>query len=136
LKIQLNGHKPKVIVGIDPGFTSGLAIIDLEGKLIFVGSLKDAGREVIVKEITRYGEPVLISTDVSPTPEFIKKIAAAFDSPIYTPNKSLSVDEKRQIVSEHNIMKQHDTNRVDLHAQDAFAAALKAFKKSEINSRR
>ncbi len=118
-----------MVVGVDPGSTSGLAILDLNSKPLFVGSIKGAGREVLVREIARFGEPVLISCDVSPTPGFITKIAAAFNAAIFTPTKSLSVDEKRSLVDDLSQLKEYDHRQLDPHSQDALAAAYKAFKR-------
>ncbi len=118
-----------MVVGIDPGATSGLAILTLKGNPIYITSLKDAGREALIKEIAAYGEPILISSDVSPIPSFIKKIASAFDATVFTPEKSLSVDEKKQLVFDFGKTRKYVTSKLDLHSQDALAAAYKAFKR-------
>ncbi len=126
-------HKSKLIVGIDPGFTTGLAILNLKGELLFLESLKGAGKKVIIKKISHYGEPILISSDVTPTPKLIRKIAPIFNSTIFNPLKNLSITEKKDLVR-HYIKKEQIINldeikRSDIHSQDALAAAFKAYKR-------
>jgi hypothetical protein len=37
-----------IIVGFDPGLTVGLAILDLEGKILFIGSFKEISRADVI----------------------------------------------------------------------------------------
>jgi predicted RNase H-like nuclease (RuvC/YqgF family) len=72
-----------------------------------------------VQIISKVGTPVLIATDVKPTPFLVSKIAARFHIKVYTPSKSLSLAQKRRI----------GKGIFDPHIRDAYAAAVKAYRK-------
>ncbi|MEM4245736.1 MAG: DUF460 domain-containing protein [Candidatus Bathyarchaeia archaeon] len=127
--LPTTGPKNKVVVGVDPGFTSGLAILDLNGVPLQIRSLKGAGRALLIEEITRHGEPILITCDVSQAPDLVRKISSAFNSAIFTPEKSLSVKEKRELLEEFSQAHGIELRQLDSHSQDALAAAYKALKR-------
>ena len=109
-----------VIVGIDPGITVGLAIIDLNMNLILTKSIKNARKEDIINHIVSSGRPVVIATDVMPAPEFVTKIAANFNARLYVPEKPVSLDEKIRITREFDSIS-------DSHMRDSLAAAILAY---------
>ena len=108
-----------VIAGIDAGINVGYALIDLNGQLVAAGVERDANDETIVRLISRIGIPSMVATDVSPASSFVSKVAARFNVKVYTPKKSMSSEEKRDI----------GNNIFDPHIRDAYAAAVKAFRK-------
>lgn len=80
------------------------------------GSEKEIGEEKLVEIIRQIGIPSIIATDVSPTPYFVRKVAARFNVKVYAPEKSMKVEEKRII----------GKDILDPHVRDAYAAATKA----------
>ncbi|MBS3067365.1 DUF460 domain-containing protein [Candidatus Micrarchaeota archaeon] len=107
-----------VIVGIDAGINVGYAVLDLNGALVAAGVEKEANDETIVRIVAKIGIPSLVASDVSPAPSFVSKVAARFNVRVFTPNKSMTADEKRLIGS----------NIIDPHIRDAYAAAVKAYR--------
>ncbi len=114
-----------LIVGVDPGITSAVAILDLEGNLIHVESGKRLGVKRIAEIISKYGRPVIITTDVMYAPEMVKKLASLFNSKIVLPPRNLRVGEKKRIVSEFGAEVEDD------HQRDSLAAAILACRKYE-----
>ncbi|MEB3806757.1 MAG: DUF460 domain-containing protein [Desulfurococcales archaeon] len=111
-----------IIVGVDPGVTTGLAVLDLRGKPIYLASSKDLDRGTIIEEISRLGKPVLFAIDVSTVPESVRWLAAKFGAAIYSPSVDLETSEKREIASRVLGEPPQDT-----HQRDALAAAYKAY---------
>ncbi len=118
--------KPYVIVGVDPGIVTGLAVIDLNGRVLYLSSRRGLDRQAVVEIVRRIGIPVLVATDVKPAPEYVKKLAASLHAGLYEPPEPLSVEEKREIVSE-KLRGTHWAGKIDSHMRDALAAALKAY---------
>ncbi len=115
-----------LIVGIDPGISTGLAILDLSGRPIYLHSSKNLDRGEILNIISRLGIATIISTDVMHPPELIKKIAAALNAQVYAPPHDLSTDEKQELVNKI-VKKYPDIEVKDSHVRDALAAAYKAY---------
>ncbi|MHA1627270.1 MAG: DUF460 domain-containing protein [Candidatus Asgardarchaeia archaeon] len=116
-----------MIVGIDPGITTGVACIDLSGNILLLKSGKELSKSEILKEFLSVGRPVLVCSDVHPAPSFVEKIASTMKVPVYTSGKILSSSEKRRIVEE--FINKYDKTIVvkSPHERDALAAAIKAF---------
>ncbi len=111
-----------LIVGVDPGQVTGVAAVDLSGRLVFVTSRRGMDRQEVVEVITRHGVPLVVATDVKPAPDFVKKLAAALGAQLYEPPEPLSVEEKRELVAKHA-----RGLKLDSHERDALAAALRAY---------
>lgn len=128
--------KPFIIVGVDPGVSTGIAAVDLNGEPVFAVSRRGLDRSEVIAIIRQYGIPVLIATDVTPAPDFVRKLAASLRVPVYEPPASLSVEEKRMILDEYT-SKYPDLRRIaDSHVRDALAAAVKALHVYEGKMRR
>ena len=114
-----------LIVGIDPGMSVGLAILDLKGRLLALKTLRKASRSQIVEEILEYGYPIIVATDVNPPPKSVIKIASLFDAKVYVAKYSMKAEEKKKIVDKF----EDDTGiRVrSSHERDSLAAALKVY---------
>ncbi len=124
-------RRPYIIVGVDPGISTGLAAIDLRGRPVLALSRRGIDREEVVELIRRHGVPVMIATDVNPAPEFARKLAGMLRVPLYAPPVSLSVEEKRSIFETY-AQRYPELRRVsDSHVRDAFAAAVKAYRAYE-----
>ncbi|ADG90473.1 DUF460 domain-containing protein [Thermosphaera aggregans] len=118
-------HKP-LIMGIDPGMTVGVALIDLEGRPVFTKSWRTIDRYEIISAISSYGKVVVIATDVSNPPELVKKIGSLLGAIVYAPERDITVDEKNKIISE--LRETYDFTIEDSHVRDALVAALKAYR--------
>jgi len=110
-----------LIVGVDPGTTTGIAAVTFEGNIYNVRSSRNMGVDQAVKYIVSLGRPSIIASDVSPVPDAVLKIASSLGCRLFTPYESLSVAVKNALTTEHKVE--------DLHARDALAAALNAFNK-------
>ncbi|WP_458208251.1 DUF460 domain-containing protein [Haladaptatus sp. NG-SE-30] len=112
-------RRDHVIVGIDPGTTTAVALTDLDGTLLDVWSTRTADTADVIKWIIERGRPIVVAADVTPMPETVEKIRRSFDAAPWTPVNDLPIDEK-----------QHRTRNDDYdndHERDAMAAALFAF---------
>jgi len=115
----------KLIVGIDPGVTVGLAIIGLVppfGKNdLFIRTLsrKNFSKSEIIKEITKYGEPVIVCTDKKRASDLVRKIGSAFGSKIFLPKEDLEKKLKAKLTANYNPN--------NIHELDALASALYCF---------
>jgi len=116
-------HKP-LIMGIDPGMTVGVALIDLEGRPVFAKSWRTIDRYEIFSAISSYGKVVVIATDVSNPPQLVKKIGSLLGAIVYAPERDITVDEKNRIISE--LREKYDFTIENSHVRDALVAALKA----------
>lgn len=76
----------------------------------------------IIKIITKFGQPVIISSDVNPAPKSIEKIAAILGSKLYYPEVSLSMREKEKLIRWYKVRPKNK------HEIDALSACLKAWK--------
>jgi predicted RNase H-like nuclease (RuvC/YqgF family) len=115
----------RVILGIDPGMSVGVAILDLAGTPLLVKSFKTPDRELILRTILSIGRPLLVAVDVAKPPELVEKIASMLDAILYTPEQDLSVEEKNSLTSRY--VERYNVELEDSHARDALAAAIKAY---------
>jgi hypothetical protein len=109
-----------IIVGLDPGITVGLAILDTNGKVISLLSRRDMKRSDIINEIDKIGRPIIIACDVNPAPDSVEKMASTFGSKLSFPEVDLAVNEKVELTRGFKLE--------DKHQQDALASAIKAYK--------
>ena len=124
-----NSHRG-IIVGFDPGLTVGIAILDLNGNLISLVSCKEIRRSEIISHIIKYGNTVLVATDVYPIPKTVKKLATILNSKIWSPYKCMSIESKIDIVDSYL---QYENNKSleiskNAHERDALAAAVKTYR--------
>ncbi len=112
-----------IIVGYDPGITTAISILDTHGKIVSLVSKRNIGKGEIVKYISRFGKPLIVSTDKNPLPRSVEKLASTFSSKVSYPEISMSVIEKQQLAKETDIVTKND------HEIDALAASIKAWRK-------
>ena len=86
--------KIRVIAGIDPGMTTGVAVISLSGDIIGITSKKDFRLGEIIEFITSLGKPVIVSTDRKDAPELVRKIASSFSAALCSPPEDMKEEEK------------------------------------------
>jgi len=111
-------RRDHVVVGVDPGTTTAVAILDLEGTVLDVLSTRTADTADVIEWIIERGRPLLVAADVTPMPETVEKLRRSFDAAGWTPASDLPVDEKQHRTRDHP----YDND----HERDALAAALSA----------
>lgn len=126
LSLEEVEEEQPVIVGIDPGYNFGLAIIDIEGKVLFIDTMREISRAEITDIIRKYGKPIILATDVYPVPETARKLASSLRAKLYTPREKVEIMTKREIANTYI----HNQGLVikDSHSRDALAAAYLAFR--------
>ncbi|MDW8036256.1 MAG: DUF460 domain-containing protein [Candidatus Korarchaeum sp.] len=118
-----------LIVGIDPGMSIGLAIIDLNGELLSLKTMRRASRSEIIEEILNHGYPIIIATDVNPPPKSVIRIASMFDAKLLVSKYDMRAEEKKRIVSEYE--ERRGIRVESSHERDSLAAALKVYYKAK-----
>lgn len=111
---------------MDPGTTTGVAIIDSDGNVLDVFSKRDATKAEIIRRVLNFGRPVIISSDVSTAPRSVEKVAAKLGCIVYSPDISLTVVEKKDMTRSYR------ANVKNNHENDALSAALKAWKRYRV----
>lgn len=115
-----------LILGIDPGSTIGYAVLDLNGKLVKIDSLRNSDLNKAVSKISGLGKVIVVGTDVNPVPKFVDKFASNFGAKIIEPKDDLQLKYKQKVTKEY--LKNKDVKIKNKHELDALAAALIAFK--------
>lgn len=116
----------KLVVGIDPGTTCGLAVLDIDARPILIESSKGTTRDTVIHKISEVGDAIIVASDVSPAPDFVRKVASSLNAIIFAPEAAIESTEKHLIVQDYAA--QHGMKSLDPHSHDALAAALKAFR--------
>ena len=116
-----------LIVGIDPGPNTGIAVLNFSGKVLLIDSLRSAARGDIIRKITTLGDPTIVAADVTPPPNFVVKISKMMNAGLVYPERLYSSDEKNHIVNEYS--DKHTIRVKGAHKRDALFAAIKAHKK-------
>ncbi|TYL39586.1 DUF460 domain-containing protein [Natronococcus pandeyae] len=111
-------RRDHVIVGIDPGTTTAVAIVGLEGDVLDVWSSRTSDTADVIEWIVERGRPIIVAADVTPMPETVEKFRRSFDAAGWAPETDIPVDEKQHRTRDHP----YD----DDHQRDAMAAALYA----------
>ena len=109
-------RRDHVIVGVDPGTTTAIALVDLQGTPLDVMSTRTDDTAAVIEWIIERGRPVLVAADVAPMPGTVEKLRRSFDAGSWTPGSDLPIDEKQHRTREHG----YDND----HERDALAAAL------------
>jgi len=116
----LSGKPRYLIVGIDPGTTTAVAALDLDGNLMHLQSSRQMNMADVIESLYRVGKPLIIASDVQPMPYSVEKIRRAFSAVPYSPRQDTSVDTKMELTAPFNYGNDHE--------RDALAAALDAYR--------
>lgn len=125
-KIRYVPLKPKnqrrkfTIVGIDPGTTVGIAILSLDGDLLYLKSFRGIAPDEVVKLIAEYGKPAVIASDVTPMPGSVEKIRRSFNAVPASPGIEVSAEEKIALGKTFGYSNDHE--------RDALTAALLTYR--------
>ncbi|RLE87026.1 MAG: hypothetical protein DRJ67_05785 [Thermoprotei archaeon] len=87
------------------------------------------GRGQVARMLTERGIPIVVASDVSPPPLYVRKLAAALNASLLTPPRSLTVEEKRELVNKYLEGLEIPLRVRDAHQRDALAAALYAYRR-------
>jgi predicted RNase H-like nuclease (RuvC/YqgF family) len=110
-----------IIVGLDPGTTTGIAALNLSGELVDLTSSRGLSSSDVIEWIAARGRSLVVATDVFPTPGSVEKVKRAFNAVLYSPGGDIPAEEKIALGKEFGYKNDHE--------RDALAAALSAFKK-------
>ena len=118
-------RRDHVAVGIDPGTTTAMAVVGLDGEIHDVASTRTADRSDVIEWIVERGRPAIVAADVAPMPTGVDKIRRSFDAAAWRPDRDLSRDRKKRLTEDHAYRCD------DEHQRDALAAALAALEDHE-----
>jgi len=110
--------KMKLIVGIDPGTTTAIALLDAESDYYHVFSQRNFSLEELCEYIVGYGNPIIVAADVEKAPDLVKKTATIFNARLFSPSEIMSINEKKKITEGKKLSNDHE--------RDALSAALMA----------
>ncbi|ABS56834.1 Protein of unknown function DUF460 [Methanoregula boonei 6A8] len=114
----LSGKPRYMIVGIDPGTTTAIAALDLDGNLLHLESSRQMNMSGVIEALYRAGKPLVIASDVQEMPHTVEKIRRAFSAVAYTPNQDTPVETKLALTAGYPYS--------NVHERDALSAALDA----------
>ena len=115
-----------LILGIDPGISTGVALLTLDGYVIDLFSKRWMSRRQLIKYLSGQGKVLIVATDVNPPSVYAKKLASSLNATLFVPPRNLTVEEKREIVSNFVEKTGYLVKIKDAHQRDALSAALKA----------
>lgn len=116
----LTERRRYIIVGLDPGTTTGIAALNLRGDLVDLVSGRTISSSEVIEWIAARGRPLVVATDVYPTPGAVEKVKRAFNAVLYSPGADIPACEKVSLGREFGYRNDHE--------RDALAAALSAYK--------
>lgn len=119
-----------LIMGIDPGRTCAIAIMDFDGNILLLKTFKNVRKRSLINMIKKYGKVLVVASDVNPCPPSIKKFASSLGAKVFTPKKSLSKKDKEKLVKDFIEFIENK------HEKDALASCMKAYRKYKEVSRR
>ncbi len=123
-KLKFEPLRPKrgyIIAGIDPGTTTGIAALNLNGDLIDLLSARAMSPSDVTEWLAERGKPLIIATDVFPTPGAVEKVKRSFNATLYSPGADMPSEEKIALAKCYGYHNDHE--------RDALAAAVSAYKK-------
>jgi predicted RNase H-like nuclease (RuvC/YqgF family) len=132
-------HEGKpLIIGMDPGTTTGVAVFDLSGNLILLKSGKSLSRAEISTAVSDAGNPIIVSSDINPLPKAVERVATSFSAMLIEPGETFSRKEKHETARDY--MKIHGRVWKNRHERDALVSGIYAYKQvrqlvDRINSR-
>jgi predicted RNase H-like nuclease (RuvC/YqgF family) len=111
-----------IIVGIDPGTTTAVAVLTLFGELRKLHSSRTISIPEVIEMIAEEGRPLIIASDVFPTPNAVEKIRRAFNAVLGTPEEMISAEDKRELAKPYEYSNTHE--------RDAIAAAVSVYRRN------
>ncbi|MFB6291845.1 MAG: DUF460 domain-containing protein [Candidatus Nanohaloarchaea archaeon] len=105
-----------LIVGIDPGNTSAVAAVGLDGELKLLESSREFPPHKIIRELVETGKPVVVACDTEKMPSTVEKVASSLGARKFIPDEDLESQRKKEMGRGENS-----------HEIDAAASALYAY---------
>lgn len=118
-------NRKPLIIGVDPGNTSAVAALNLDGEIELLESQKEFNRADIIQTIVKTGKPVVVASDRSEMPSTVRKIGQSLGAERFTPEENLDSQTKKDLGEGDNS-----------HEVDASAAARYAFNQLRKNIRK
>ncbi len=116
-KLEFKSLAPRdksVILGIDPGTTTALAVIDLEGNLLEVYSSRNFSLSEVLSFTTKY-DTAVVASDVAPAPKFVEKVASSLNAVLFSPAQMLSVADKIAL-AKHSFRRNEGVSDASCHS--------------------
>jgi len=110
------------IVGLDPGTTLGLAILDLDSNAVCLDSYRVHDLKTVINKIFEFGRPLVLATDKVKVPAFIQNLSSKVGLKVVTPKYDLLLKEKNEINRIYGNL------AANSHERDALAGAFLAYK--------
>lgn len=90
------------------------------------------GKSEIIRRVTKFGKPLIVTVDVAPAPRNVERISSSMGGVLFLLEKSMSNKEKNDIVKVFK-RKYKNESGIELkignrHERDALAASVKAWK--------
>ncbi|MFH1322551.1 MAG: DUF460 domain-containing protein [Methanobacteriota archaeon] len=111
-----------IIVGIDPGTTTAVAVLTLFGELRKLCSSRTISIPEVIEMISEEGRPLIIASDVFPTPNAVEKIRRAFNAVLGTPEEMITTEDKIEFAKPYEYSNAHE--------RDAIAAAVSVYRRN------
>ena len=116
-----------IILGVDPGTTTGIAIIDLmKGHVLYLKSNRECGISEIISTASKFGKICCVAADVIPIPATVEKIAKITGAKLASPSVLVSAAAKREYLHDYRDMTVNYSH-LNSHERDALFGAIKAF---------
>jgi len=119
LKIRRRDY---IIVGIDPGTTTAVAVLTLEGEMRMLHSSRTLSIPDVIEMIAEQGKPLIIASDVFPTPNAVEKIRRAFNAVPGSPDDIITTEDKIELAKTYEYSNNHE--------RDAIAAAVSVYRRN------
>ena len=113
------GETKLLVAGIDPGTTTGYALLDLDGNVVALNSSKNLGLNGLLEEVLKEGKAISVGTDKAKAPSLVSLFSAKTGARVFYPKEDLKVEEKRELTKNFDAKIGHEN--------DALAASLFAF---------
>ncbi|MFP4424199.1 MAG: DUF460 domain-containing protein [Candidatus Woesearchaeota archaeon] len=111
--------KRPIIVGIDPGTTTAVAVLSIHKEVLLLESGRKMGFDNLLSRVIEFGIPLVVGCDKKDIPDFVSRFAAKTGARIKPPVHDILVSEKRELAG----------NCKNDHERDALASAYYAYSK-------
>lgn len=116
-----------IILGIDPGTTTGIAAIDLmKGHVLYLKSKRECGVSEIIRTASKFGKICCVAADVIPVPATVEKVAKITGAKLISPSVLVSAAAKREYLHDYRDITVN-YGHLNSHERDALYGAIKAF---------
>ena len=116
-----------IILGIDPGTTTGIAVIDLmNGHVLHLKSKRECGISEIIRTTSKFGKICCVAADVIPVPATVEKVAKITGAKLISPTVLASTAAKREYLQNYRDITVN-YGHLNSHERDALFGAIKAY---------